>query len=138
MKFNELYNLINEEVESSTACATIISKGDKILLLKRGSTAPWMPNKWNLAGGMLDEGENLEECARREALEETGLTLGKLMKLAPIPQSWGTLYLFHTEQMRGTLRLSWENTEFGWFSLDEAIEMDLVPPLREVFQKMNK
>jgi 8-oxo-dGTP diphosphatase len=33
---------------------------------------------WTMPGGKLHFGETLEECARREVLEETGITLGDL------------------------------------------------------------
>jgi len=35
-------------------------------------------DKWIGIGGGMEEGETPEECMRREAYEETGLTLGKL------------------------------------------------------------
>ena len=35
-------------------------------------------DKWIGIGGKFEEGESPEDCVRREVLEETGLTLGKL------------------------------------------------------------
>ncbi len=40
-----------------------------IVLVERGN----LPYGWAIPGGFVDTGETLEECARREALEETGL-----------------------------------------------------------------
>lgn len=49
----------------------IIVRGNKVLLCKRvGSLGT---NTWAFAGGHLDFGESLEDCAVREVKEETGL-----------------------------------------------------------------
>jgi len=42
-----------------------------IVLIERGSE----PHGWALPGGFIDEGERAEVAARREAREETGLTV---------------------------------------------------------------
>lgn len=47
----------------------IIRLGEKIVLVKRRNP----PRGWALPGGFVDYGETLEEAARREAFEETGL-----------------------------------------------------------------
>jgi ADP-ribose pyrophosphatase YjhB (NUDIX family) len=47
----------------------IIDNGEGIVLVKRKNP----PHGWALPGGFVDYGETLEEAARREALEETGL-----------------------------------------------------------------
>ncbi len=44
----------------------------------RGDPQPW---KLEAVAGRIDAGETPEECARREAAEETGLVLGRLHKV---------------------------------------------------------
>ena len=56
-----------ESFDTFDSAAVVVVDGDKALLLKRGNTAPWMPNKWNLPGGMIDPGETAIQAATREA-----------------------------------------------------------------------
>jgi predicted NUDIX family NTP pyrophosphohydrolase len=39
---------------------------------------------WGIPKGLVEEGEDLETTARRETLEETGVTAGKLVSLSSI------------------------------------------------------
>jgi 8-oxo-dGTP diphosphatase len=47
---------------------------DRIVLIKRRNP----PAGWAIPGGFVDYGETVEEAARREALEETSLTVNLL------------------------------------------------------------
>jgi 8-oxo-dGTP diphosphatase len=51
--------------------ATIITRDDKVLLMKR--KGPHGKDTWSTPGGHLDFGETLEGCAAREVKEEVGL-----------------------------------------------------------------
>lgn len=57
------------------AVTVIMDNEQRILLQKRKSTSYGM---WGLPGGLMELGESTEDTARREVLEETGLTIGKL------------------------------------------------------------
>ena len=49
----------------------VIVEGGRVLLVRR-DTEP-LRGEWSVPGGMLELGEKLRDCVRREALEETGV-----------------------------------------------------------------
>ncbi len=63
-----------------------------VLLVQRGR--PPFQGLWALPGGFLKRTETLEQCARRELREETGLEASALLPLAPVstpgrdPRGW--------------------------------------------------
>lgn len=54
----------------------IIENGEGIVLIERAN----LPFGWAIPGGFVDYGESLEDAARREALEETGLKIELLQQ----------------------------------------------------------
>ena len=54
----------------------VVIRDDHVLLCRRGK--PPNIGSWTLPGGAQDVGETCQEAARRELLEETGLTVGEL------------------------------------------------------------
>ncbi|RTZ13599.1 NUDIX domain-containing protein [Vibrio aquaticus] len=69
---------MNKEVRVGVA-AVILREGRILLGERIGSHGA---NTWATPGGHLELGESIEECAERETLEETGLSVGSFKKLA--------------------------------------------------------
>ncbi|MEM5805949.1 MAG: NUDIX hydrolase, partial [Candidatus Aenigmatarchaeota archaeon] len=55
-----------------------IEKDGKFLILKR-SSYDTLPGMWEFPGGKVKAGEKLIDSAKREVIEESGLTLNKLI-----------------------------------------------------------
>ncbi len=95
-----------------------IIKDGRILLhyKKRGHGA----GKWNGLGGKIKDGEEPEECAIREAKEESGIVLKHFQRLGEIEfydvngENW-LVYVFRSD-FEGTPRESEESLPH-WFSL---------------------
>jgi 8-oxo-dGTP diphosphatase len=57
----------------------LIYRGGKVLLGERMGSHGAMT--WGLPGGHLEYGESFSDCAKREVLEETGLTLNSISEM---------------------------------------------------------
>ncbi len=51
----------------------VVLDGDRVLLVKRGQGPA--RGKWSIPGGLVDLGERTDDAARREVLEECGITV---------------------------------------------------------------
>jgi ADP-ribose pyrophosphatase YjhB (NUDIX family) len=72
--------------------SVIVLRRDSVLMVERGR--PPMQGLWSFPGGRLEPGEDAESAARRELLEETGLTVGALVRLGTAnPSSSGVPFL---------------------------------------------
>ena len=64
------------------AVSVALQNGDMLLLVRRGR-APSL-GYYAFPGGRVEDGETLEDAARRELVEETGLSAGLLSPLARV------------------------------------------------------
>lgn len=102
-----------------------ILRDGKILLYKR-MKAP-EAGFWNIVGGKVDHLEPAEQAARREAEEESGLSIGAITYVGVTEQiisadgqHWVSL-LYKSEDATGEPRLVEPDklSDFGWFDLDD-------------------
>ena len=65
-------------------CAIVlVRRGDELLLIRK---AEWPKGYYSLPSGFCDFGESLEECARREVMEETGIQIKEIRYVGS--QNW--------------------------------------------------
>ncbi len=127
-------------------CSAVVfdQSRQKILLTRRTDNG-----RWCLPGGRMDPGESVTETCVREALEETGLQVkvkhligvysspDYLLEYADGERCHVVALNFEVEVIGGTLGISNETTEYGYFSQDEITNMDLmehnVPRIKDAF-----
>jgi 8-oxo-dGTP diphosphatase len=113
--------------------AIIVVKDFKVLLGKRVSSHG--SGTWQFPGGHLEFGEPIEDCAKRELFEETGLTIRNI-RSGPYTND-----IFKTEQKHyitlfviadydsGVLTVKEPNKceTWGWFSWSQLPEPQFLP-----------
>lgn len=116
--------------------------GERVLLTRRTDNG-----RWCIPGGAMDPGESAEEACVREVYEETGLR-ARVTRLVGIYSSPDRIVVyadgnriqvialsFEAEVIGGTLGLSDETTECGYFSIPEMRNMDVMEPHAERYRR---
>jgi len=113
------------------ACAAVFNERGEILLQKRADNG-----YWSMPGGAVDPGESVEQGVLREVWEETGLRV-RVVRLVGVysdPRNYMiTQYpggdIVHNVSLcfvcaweSGTLQISDESTDLGYFPLDALPE----------------
>lgn len=68
---NITINPCMSDQQVSVGVGAVVFRGSDVLVIKRGK--PPFAGRWSIPGGGLQFGERLEDAARREVMEETGL-----------------------------------------------------------------
>jgi len=108
------------------AAALVLLRGDRVLLALR-SVEP-QKGMWCLPGGFLEWGESPEEGAKRELLEETGLSAGNFSLIGAYDSVTGRrlhvlLIAYRVLSWTGEPVPGDDVSEVRWF------DIDAVPPL---------
>ncbi len=126
----------------------IIKKKNKILLVKRGKTAPAYPELWSFIHGLIMDNKDPLQAAIEEIQLETGLTekdIRLIKKLKSFDQedkkidtTWKVnAFLFETKKDK--IILDFENTEYIWIKPENILNYQLVPSILQVLiQLMDK
>jgi len=119
--------------------AVIVVHEGKVLLGKRNKINA--NNKWVLPGGGIDWGENSEEAAKREALEETGLEV-EIEKLVCIKEIIAThanyhaiVFFYLVKPKNQEIKVNDDLSEAKFFTIEEIKALDCVASVEEVLKE---
>lgn len=116
-------------IRHSGAAAIIALNEDGTILLERQWRHPLKRSFWELPAGKLDPNETEEHCARRELLEECGVSAGRWTRLGELHNAIGysdeRLVIYLAEELScGEQRLDdGEHLEVYRIDWHEALEM---------------
>ena len=116
---------MENKIPTHAAKAVIRNNDNEILFLQRSV------GKWDLPGGLVEEGEDDHEALRREILEELGLgakvgaEVGKWAFFRPLDSTTVSVTNYESDLDSGELKLSDEHTSFRWVPEIEVAELEV-------------
>ena len=127
------------------SAAGLVYRDGKVLLIRSERRG------WEIPGGVVEQGEEILDCLKREIYEESGITAeprhlaGIYQRLTPKP-GYGPLkgmtipttvnLVFICEYTGGKARASDESLETGWFAPEKAKQMVTSPHIRKALEEM--
>ena len=114
----------------------VLREDEKLLALHRSGISPRRPLLWDLPGGHLEIGEDLEMGMAREINEETGLEvidlnlIHAISGMNDIQEFW--VVLCYTSRVKdANIVLSYEHDDFRWVTPEEFLALEPSPSPRQ-------
>ncbi|MEM7435323.1 MAG: NUDIX domain-containing protein [Myxococcota bacterium] len=112
----------------------LVFRGDRILAMKRAAAASAGAGVWEGVSGRVEPGEDPLAAARREVIEESGLSVSLLPRpvdtyAARRNQDPMTVLVFRAAYDGGIVTLSHEHDDYRWCTVDEFNELGAPPRL---------
>lgn len=131
--FRDRYSLIPRVL-------VFLTRGNKILLLKGSPEKRLWANLYNGIGGHIERGEDIISAAKREVLEETGLSAFNLWLCALLTIDTGQdigigMYVFRGDLSDGEIQPSKEGLP-EWIKITEIYNLPLVEDLPTILPKI--
>jgi len=123
-------------------CGLIIRDDGKYLVVRRSKVNDFRPNVYDLPGGSVEFGEDLNLALSREILEETSLKvdiLGPVYVVSELQkgvrhQIW---IIYKCRYIGGEIKLNpEEHDEYMWATLDELASLDKIIFLNELYKNV--
>ena len=119
---------MDEPLAHYVSCGLLVRAG-RVFLVHRSPSKAWYPNVWDLPGGHLEPGENSRQALVRALREELNVEITPPGGKALLTRQEADVFLevWRVEEWDGDIvnAAPDEHDAFGWFSLDEAISLDL-------------
>ena len=130
-----------EGVQRRVCVSSAVVQDGKVLMLKRPERCYSFPGKWSFVAGKVEDGESLEEAARREILEETKISVGVPSKSLPAfyvreGKTLWEVHPFRFDVSGAAPVLDEENEDFRWVVPEEIPSMETVDGTSETISKL--
>ena len=125
----------------AAAGVLVINSNSEFLLTKRTQKAHYLGGWWSIPSGEAEVNrlESMEDCARREFLEETTHQIPINAKLICFDRYFADdriYFLFvHHVKSRFFVKLDWEHEEMGWFT-KENLPSPISPQVLDVINRL--
>lgn len=124
------------------AHALVLDDENRVLVTKRASCNDYMPQKWDIPGGTVEEGETVEEALIRELQEETGIDIEPIApvyaysNLSQLPKRQTIQLVYTCKYKNGAVTLNPdEHEEYRWVDYSDLRKMDCIAFLKGLIEK---